>query len=292
MRFDNPAWKTAPVRTGLRVVASLVRKRFPPLRLAPVPYDGGRTSIYADLGTPLGLVLYRYGVDDTDIALMKKLLSPGDVFVDGGANIGLFTLPAASQVGVTGKVVAFEPASAVRLRLTQNVALNRLSQVQIVPFALSSAPGEAAFRTFELAGAGLNHLAPSDGESGTVESVTLTTLDAVLGTTDRRRLTLLKLDLEGAEHAALIGASAILHDVRPDVIIEIEDSHLRRMGSSAAQVLGLLEGCGYQFFRPDQASPGEIALTPIGGAERAPSGLNVFATADPARVRARGVRIR
>jgi FkbM family methyltransferase len=291
MRFDNPAWKARPVRTGLRVVTSLVRKQFSPLRLAPVPYDGGRASIYADLGTPLGLALYRYGVDDADIALMKRLLSPGDVFVDGGANVGLFTLPAANQVGVTGKVVAFEPAREVRLRLTQNVALNRLSQVQIVPFALSSTPGEAAFRTFELAGAGLNHLAPSDGESGTVESVTVTTLDAVLGPTDRRRLTLLKLDLEGAEHGALLGAAEILRQARPHIIIEVEEAHLRRMGSSAAQVLALLEGAGYELFRLHQPSAGELTLSPLPRSEPAPSGLNVFATTDRARVAARGIRI-
>ena len=169
MRFDNPAWQLAPSRTALRVLTSLVRKRIGPLRTANVPYDGGRTSIYADLGTPLGLLLYRYGVRDADITLTKKLLAPGDVFVDGGANIGLFTLAAAAQVGQTGKVIAFEPAREVRLRLIQNVALNRLLQVEVVPFALSSAPGEATFRAFDIAGAGLNHLGPSDGESGGVE---------------------------------------------------------------------------------------------------------------------------
>ncbi|HLK88457.1 MAG TPA: FkbM family methyltransferase [Polyangia bacterium] len=222
---------------------------------------------------------------------MKKLLSPGDVFVDGGANIGLFTLAAAAQVGATGKVVSFEPAREVRMRLTQNVALNRLSQVQIVPFALSSGPGEAAFRSFEIAGAGLNHLAPSEGESGTVESVTLTTLDAVLGPTDRRRLALVKLDLEGAEHAALLGAAEILQQVRPHLIIEIEDEHLRRLGSSAAQVLALLEGLGYRFFQAHRPSTDQIALSPFGGLVHARSGPNVFATTDLARVQARGVRI-
>jgi FkbM family methyltransferase len=290
MRFDSPAWKAAPLRTGLRVASSLVRKRFSPLRLARVPYDGGRASIYADLGTPLGLILYRYGVRDVDIELAKLLLSPGDVFVDGGANIGLFTLAAAAKVGRAGKVIAFEPAPDVRLLLTQNVTLNRFVQVQVVPFALSSAPGEAAFRTFEIGGAGLNHLAPSDGESGTVESVMLTTLDTVVGPSDRRRLAVLKLDLEGAEHAALQGAREILRDVRPHIIIEIEDSHLRRMGSSAAEVLALLGSHGYRFFRIHEGATGGIALSPL-DPQGSQSGPNVFATTDPARVEAKGVRI-
>ncbi|HEX3906279.1 MAG TPA: FkbM family methyltransferase [Polyangia bacterium] len=291
MRFDNPAWQETPVRTGLRVLASLVRKRIGPLRTARVPYDGGLTSIYADLNTPLGLLLYRYGNRDADIELAKKLLSPGDVFVDGGANVGLFALAAAAKVGATGKVIAFEPAREVRLRLTQNVALNRLAQIEVIPFALSSAPGEAAFRTFDPAGAGLNHLGPSQEEAGTVEVVKLTTLDAAVGKTDRRRLTVLKLDLEGAEHAALQGASEILREVRPHIIIEIEESHLGRLGSSVAEVAALLESHGYQFFQARQDEGGEVGLSRHGDLLASKSGPNVFATTDLARVLSKGVRI-
>jgi FkbM family methyltransferase len=289
--FDHPAWRGAPLRTGLRVASSIVRKRLAPLRLARVPYDGGDTSIYADLGTPLGLELYRYGVHHPDIELTKLLLSPGDVFVDGGANVGLYALAAATKVGPNGKVVAFEPAREVRLLLIQNLALNRLVQVQVIPFALSSAPGEAAFRTFQIAGTGLSHLAPSDDEAGTVESVMLTTLDAVLGPTDRQRLTLLKLDLEGAEHAALRGATEILRDVRPHIIIELDESHLRRMGSSAAEVLALLGDHGYQFFQAHEGGNGEFTLSRLDDPLLLRSNPNIFATAEPTRVEAKGVRI-
>ncbi|HEY5450502.1 MAG TPA: FkbM family methyltransferase [Polyangia bacterium] len=291
MRFDNPAWQQAPLRTGLRVLKSLVRKRIGPLRTVRVPYDDGRTSIYADLGTPMGLLLYRYGNRDVDIELAKKLLSPGDVFVDGGANVGLFTLAAAARVGAAGKVIAFEPGRDVRQRLTQNVALNHMTQIEVSAFALSSAPGEASFRTFDVAGAGLNHLGPSDGEAGSVELVKLTTLDAAIGAADRRRLTVMKLDLEGAEHAALQGASEILRDVRPHLIIEVEASHLARMGSSVADVGGLLLSHGYQFFLARQADGREVSLSRIRDLQAPKSGPNVFATTDPARVQSRGVRI-
>jgi FkbM family methyltransferase len=273
------------------VATSLVRKRFSPLRTARIPYDGGQTSIYADLGTPLGLVLYRYGVRDIDIELTKALLSPGDTFVDGGANIGLFTLAAAAKVGPGGKVISFEPAREARLRLIQNVALNRLVQVQVVPFALSSAPGEATFRVFEIAGAGLNHLAPAEGEAGAVESVTLTTLDAVVGPIDRRRLTLIKLDLEGAEHAALQGAREVVREARPHIIIEIEESHLRRLGSSAEEVLGLLGTQGYRFFQVHEGRDGGIELSRLDDPLHSRSGPNLFATTEPAGLAAKGVRI-
>jgi FkbM family methyltransferase len=195
------------------------------------------------------------------------------------------------QVGPSGKVIAFEPAREVRLRLTQNVALNRLVQVEIVPFALSSAPGEATFRTFDLAGAGLNHLGPSDGEGGRVESVTLTTLDAALGPTDRRHLRLVKLDLEGAEHAALLGATEILRDVRPHMIIEIEASHLARLGSTVRDIADLLRAHGYRFFQAGRADGNEIRLSAIDDDLSAKAGPNVFATADIEAVRRRDVRV-
>jgi FkbM family methyltransferase len=298
MNFDNPAWRTAPVRTGIKVAKSLARRMVPGLERAVVAYDGGRSSIYADLHTPTGLILYRYGHDDPDIDLVGRLLVPGDVFVDGGANIGLFTLVAADRVGTGGKVIAFEPGRAIRLRLIENVALNRLVQVEVIPFALSSAPGEAAFRVFDIGGAGLNHLAlgaahpAAGGADGTLETVALTTLDAVVIPQDRGRLALIKLDLEGAEHEALRGAESILHDRRPDLLLEIEPSHLQRMGSSANAVAALLRGHGYSFFRVGRDDAGALHLEPAGDMSAPAARPNVFATVDPTRARQRGVSVR
>jgi FkbM family methyltransferase len=290
MNFDNPAWRASPLRTGARVAKSLARRAVPRLSRLPVPYDVGRSSIMADLNTPMGLTLYRYGISDPDAHLAGQLLAPGDVFVDGGANIGLFTLVGARRVGARGKVLAFEPGRSIRLRLMENVALNGLAQVEVIPFALSAGPGEAAFRTFDVGGAGLNHLAPADGEGGDIETVALVALDDVIIPSDRARVTLLKLDLEGGEHAALRGAAATLQQARPDILIEIGDAYLRRMGSSAAEVGALLRAHGYQFFRPGDVTEGAPTVTPLSDLTIAGIRPNVFATTNPARARERGVR--
>jgi len=290
MNFDNPAWRANPVRTGARVAKSLARRAVPGLSRLAVPYDSGRSTIIADLNTPMGLTLYRYGVKDPDAHLARQLLAPGDVFVDGGANIGLFTLIGAQRVGARGKVLAFEPGRSVRLRLMENVTLNGLAHVEVIPFALAAIPGEAAFRAFDVGGAGLNHLAPADEEGGDIETVALVALDDVVIPSDRARLTLLKLDLEGAEHAALRGATMLLGQVRPDIIIEIEDIYLRRMGSSAAEVIALLGSQGYQFFRPGDVTEGAPTVTPLADIRIAGARPNIFATTNPARARERGVR--
>ncbi len=294
MNFDNPAWRATPLRTGLRVAKSLARRVVPQLSRAVVPYDGGRSSIHADLRTPMGLMLYRYGHRDADLDLVARLLAPGDVFVDGGANVGLFTLVAADRVGPTGKVVAFEPGRTVRLRLLENVVLNGLSQVEVIPFALSSAAGQASFRVFDAGGAGLNHLSPGENkeEGGGIETVALTTLDAMLIPRDLTRLALIKLDLEGAEHHALMGAAAILDERRPDLLLEIEEAHLRRMGTSPKAIADLLSQRGYAFFRTGSDASGVPFLSPAGDIS-APAGQpNVFATVDIDRALRRGVSLR
>jgi FkbM family methyltransferase len=274
------------------VATSLARRAVPRLSRAVVPFDGGRSSIYADLHTPRGLTLYRYGHREADLDLVGRLLAPGDLFVDGGANVGLFTLVAAERVGPTGKVIAFEPGRTVRLRLLDNVVLNRLAQVEVIPFALSSGPGQAAFRVFEIGGSALNHLTPIDGEGGSLETVALTTLDAMLIPHDRARLALIKLDLEGAEHQALLGAGSVLRERRPDLLLEIEPAHLQRMGTSADAIAALLSKHGYTFFRTDTDQAGALFLSPAADIVSRSKGPNVFATVDIDRARRRGVPIR
>jgi len=217
------------------------------------------------------------------------LLSPGDVFVDGGANVGLFTLVAAARVGMAGKVLAFEPGRMTRLRLLENVVLNSFEQVVVMPFALSSHSGEASFRAFDIAGAGLSHLAPADDEAGEVETVALTTLDAAITPADRRRLRLIKLDLEGAEHAALVGASSILRESQPDIFLEIEPTHLARMGSTADDIATLLRAHRYAFYRMIRSDMGELSLRSVAEIVTPGLGPNVFATVDPARARRCGI---
>jgi FkbM family methyltransferase len=291
MNFDNPAWKATPVRTAFQVFKSLLRRRIPLLSRVPVPYDGGRSLIYADLATPLGLELYRYGHRDPDLDLIGRLLAPGDTFVDGGANVGLFTLVAAACVGKRGKVLAFEPGRVVRLRLLENVLLNGFQQVAVLPFALASQSGEASFRAFDIVGAGLSHLAPAADEAGDVETVALTTLDAAIAPPDRKRLSLIKLDLEGAEHAALLGASAILEEAQPDILLEVEPTHLARMRSTADDIATLLRRHRYAFFRLTCSAAGEISLRAVDQIVAPGLGPNVFATVDPGRVGRRGIAV-
>ena len=74
-------------------------------------------------------------------------MRPGDVVYDIGANVGVFSLIAAANLGGDGTVVAFEPGFATFARLCENIRLNNFTRVIIpVPVPLSHQSGLQRFR--------------------------------------------------------------------------------------------------------------------------------------------------
>ncbi len=64
--------------------------------------------------------------DPNDFCYLRRILKPGMVFLDAGANEGLYTLFAAKRVGCSGRVLAFEPSKREFERLRENIRINRL----------------------------------------------------------------------------------------------------------------------------------------------------------------------
>ena len=139
--------------------------------------------------------------------LLRRHLRPGDVFVDGGANIGIYTVLASRLVGETGKVIAVEMMPDTAARLERHVEANAIHDVvTIVRAALSDTAGQTLTASVEL---GRYGQASISGEARStclavqrVEVPTIT-LDDLCGDVDAVRM--IKLDLEGAELAALKG---------------------------------------------------------------------------------------
>jgi Methyltransferase FkbM domain len=78
--------------------------------------------------------LYALGGTDTEPrSALRALLPRGGVFVDAGANIGLYTCTVAAHVGSSGHVLAFEPVPENLDALRRNVRLNPLGNVSVLP---------------------------------------------------------------------------------------------------------------------------------------------------------------
>jgi len=280
-----------PVRALARYGASLVRRRIPPLRHAIVPYDEGRSRIVADLRTSLGLALYRGEHSDPDIDLVRRLLKPGDTFVDGGASVGLFTLVAAARVGPAGHVLAFEPAPWAFAALSRNLSLNAFAWVEPQAAALGDSPGVLPFLAFQAEGAGFSSFAPESRAGAQEVNVSVVRLDEAVPPPLRANLALIKLDLEGADYRALLGARDLLADSGPDILVEIDPGHLARQGASPEAVLELLAGAGYRAYRPEAGGEGGMVLRELDAWTPPQDSPNVLLTKNPARARAAGVAI-
>jgi FkbM family methyltransferase len=218
-----------------------------------------------DLGTPHGRRWFAYGFCEPASRAMRALLRPGDVMIDAGANIGLFTVLAAARVGSQGRVIACEPAAATMALLRDNVARNGFGWVELREVALAEQPGRLEMQVFE-PGSGFSSFAPAETSGASTIDVEVTTLDQVAGPL-LERTRLVKLDVEGAELRALQGAGALLERARPDFIVELEPEHLERQGSRIAEVQALFDSAGYLGY-----AIGEAGLEPLRGSWDRPAG--------------------
>lgn len=180
----------------------------------------GPLSVQLDVSDQSGFPLYFYG-ELYEPLLTEELLThlhAGDVFVDIGANAGLFSMLAAKIVGPRGRVIAFEPHPVARAELVRLLEVNDVpAQVDVVPCALSDAP--AANVPLHLTDrTGLSTLDPDVAPGRHTFTYTdtvlveVTTLDAWMATHADLlpRLALMKIDVEGLEDRVVAGMTATL----------------------------------------------------------------------------------
>jgi FkbM family methyltransferase len=160
---------------------------------------------------------------------LLRILEPGCVFVDVGANAGYFTVLAGLRVGPSGRVVAFEPNPAVRAQLRHHVAINGITdRVAIEEVALADRDDDGAtfFVSCWADNDGISSLTPSSetmSRGGLRHDATIRVpvrrFDTWAATTSLSRVDLMKIDVEGAECQVLNGMMGMLDRTRPRHII-------------------------------------------------------------------------
>lgn len=152
---------------------------------------------------------------------IRARLRKGAVFVDAGANIGVFTVLAGKIVGATGKVIAVEMIPETAERLRRHIALNNLPNISVIERALSDRSGERITASIPPGRFGQASIVADT--RGTTVAVETTTLDEVLSKIDGP-IALIKIDLEGAEAKAFAGASQTLARTEAVIFEELGDS--------------------------------------------------------------------
>lgn len=179
-----------------------------------------------------GLMIYSGGwFDYDDMYFVQRYLQPGDVFLDVGANIGVYSLLAASRIGDTGKVISFEAGRRAFERLNENIALNGLDFVDARYAAVSSTNGTISFMQGQRDLVNKIVVDSTKNGSAACDEVPSVTLDSAVG---EMRMSLGKIDIEGAEPIAFGAAEGLLRDGNPPVwLIELKDQLLQEFGQSA-----------------------------------------------------------
>jgi FkbM family methyltransferase len=186
-----------------------------------------------------------------NVTLLRSLLKPGDVFLDAGANIGLFTLLAAHLVGPEGFVVGVEPVAELFHSLQRSVVeLNHLGNVICVHAALSSKAGQGVIHIGAGDNLGSSSLEKHGGQDGESQPVDLVTVDALAAQHPRlRRVAVMKIDTEGHELKVLEGARQTMASAKPSILIEVRNELLRSAGGSSEAVFQYFGELGYNSFR-------------------------------------------
>lgn len=245
-------WRQFITRKRLKWWESQVDKRE---HFETIIQRGVQMRLYFDSQLSRAVFCSRFEWQEQDF--LNAFLKPGDVFVDVGANIGLFTLIAAHRVENTGHVYAFEPCSKTHCRLLENVQLNQFTNVSTHQLALSNCSDQREMTISRDGFDAWNSLAqPIAGKSFATEKVQCTTWDDFAQENDLvGRVTMVKIDVEGWEkHVLKGGAEALSRADAPVLQVEFTEQAALSAGSSCEELYHLLEDLGYHMFVYDALS--------------------------------------
>lgn len=175
--------------------------------------------------------------DAAERAVLADAITPGFVFIDAGANTGLYSLFVAARAGPAARIVAIEPQPGVKERLAFNIAANGFAdRIRVVACALAEGPGEAILHLpghnrgqASLQGDGAGVAVPTAALMAVMEEAGVTQADA------------LKIDIEGAEERVLPAFFAACPKHRLPKLLLME-----RNPGWATDCVGLAQAAGYR----------------------------------------------
>ena len=230
----RPAWLASTFKKLMRVKPVRVSLDFGDLIVDPVSH--------------LGNQLMRHGMYEPELTeYFRRTLTAGETFIDIGANEGYFSVLAGSLVGSEGRVMAVEPQQRLQERLQANFAANQLRNGQILPLAISDHAGSSIIHLtpdMNTGATGLSRVTKYDCETQSVELIPLSEL---LSRVKVEIVDTMKMDIEGFEYEAILGAREVFqkHRIRR-LAVELHPHLIRGRGLDPAEISEFLIDQGYE----------------------------------------------
>lgn len=202
--FQN--WR---VRGHMRL-GSWMSRLFPSMQNVAVPHHAGELHLdLRDLDQQRIFLDGGVKAEPDEVALVQTLVKPGNIVMDVGAHLGVYSTMLAELVGPSGLVLAYEPHPTM-------IYLNAIPYQQLIvrPFAVSEQEGAIGFETDR--SSALSHVSTTATSTSNLKSVTL---DQEVARLKLPKVDFLKIDVEGHEEFALRGASRLLTNDSPPILL-------------------------------------------------------------------------
>lgn len=222
-------------------------------------------------------IYYQGGYEEGTLDVMRRILRPGDTFVDAGANIGLMAMAAARFTGECGRVLAFEPHPAALAALRRNIAANGIHTIDVIEAALGSRSETATLFDRNAISAGSASLIRQEGSSDSGFVVPVTTLDDALKALEVRTVHMLKIDVEGYELEVLKGARDLLSGQdAPALCFECSTTHPVYGGTLRDLYDSVVSANAYTVWRLEKGKEIPSPLIPVASPGELPAHDNLF----------------
>jgi FkbM family methyltransferase len=208
------------------------------------PYFGAK--VYFPKGSLNFLAACIQGVyENANVRLLASLVKPATTFLDVGAHIGLMSLPVLKAVQ-DAQVVAFEASPTILPYLRQTIERSPYHRRwKLVPVAVGAQIGPTVFSLSSTGNSVFDGLKSTNRVPmiGDVE-VEMTTIDSWWRKSGSPQISVIKIDVEGAELQVLEGARQCLAEQRPRVLLEWVGQNLAVYGYDASALLDFAEASG------------------------------------------------
>jgi FkbM family methyltransferase len=168
----------------------------------------------------MGLKMLLFGTyESVEISTLCKHAKPGSMAIDVGANIGICTLEFSAAVGEEGMVLAIEPHPETAARLSENISKNRVNNVLVKEVCATDFEGTIDLVLSDDPTLHSTVNVPPDAIGASL-TLPATRIDEMWGALGRPLVSVLKIDVEGAEYEVLSGSDMLLTDQHPSILLE------------------------------------------------------------------------